>query len=213
MTPREAADHLRLVALSTSTPAIDANAIAVLLDHAKRLERTIDAMRDAIESLQAKALCPHLDMAFYPPRSQHAPRGVPTTAPRGAPTRGAEEEGKRPMRTPIDPSRFLRMICAGNPPHAPLIWGFVLRLGGPATREEKAWLRAHGYRFSGGAWGRRDRKASALQDPHEPRWDRALARWQEARERAHRSSRSSGARNPDRAPNFSSTLSTDPGSR
>lgn len=53
---------------------------------------------------------------------------------------------------------FKRRILSGNPPFAPHVWGWIIRLGGPATPGEKAWLKAHGYAFSGGKWVRADRK-------------------------------------------------------
>jgi hypothetical protein len=62
-------------------------------------------------------------------------------------------------RTPIDPALFQRRIFRGNPPHAPHVWGWRLKLGRPATQAERAWLREHGYAFSGGRWHREDREA------------------------------------------------------
>jgi hypothetical protein len=65
------------------------------------------------------------------------------------------------MRTPIDPELFKRQRFSGNPPHAPYVFGFVIRFRRAgmfgrtrqrsATPEERAWLHTHGYKFSGGA--------------------------------------------------------------
>lgn len=56
------------------------------------------------------------------------------------------------------PDLFKRRVFSGNPPHAPHRYGWILRLGGPATAAERAWLKAHGYGFSGGKWLRPDRR-------------------------------------------------------
>lgn len=63
-------------------------------------------------------------------------------------------------RGPVDAGVFCREVFGGNPPHAPRVYGWVVRLGGPPTDAERAWLRSHGYRFSGGAWKRRDRRST-----------------------------------------------------
>lgn len=60
------------------------------------------------------------------------------------------------MRTPIAPKLFQRRLFSGNPPFAPRVYGWIIRLGGPATKTERTWLKAHGYAFSGGKWGRPD---------------------------------------------------------
>jgi len=62
------------------------------------------------------------------------------------------------VRTPIEPKLFKHRVFSGNPPHAPHRYGWIVRLGGPATAVERAWLKAHGYTFSGGKWCRLDRK-------------------------------------------------------
>jgi hypothetical protein len=61
------------------------------------------------------------------------------------------------MKTPIDPKLFQHRIFGGNPPVAPYRYGWIIRLGGPATKIEHQWLKLHGYRFSGGKWCREDR--------------------------------------------------------
>ena len=71
------------------------------------------------------------------------------------------------MRTPIDPAMFHRRKFSGHPPCTSIVWGFVVRLVAVttagvtrqrrATPEERAWLRAHGYRFYGSRWYRADR--------------------------------------------------------
>lgn len=62
-------------------------------------------------------------------------------------------------RAPIDPAWFQRRRFGGNPPFHPYFYGWIVRLGGPASKAQKAWLKAHGYTHqSGGKWARRDRK-------------------------------------------------------
>lgn len=61
------------------------------------------------------------------------------------------------MRCPIDPALFKRRLFSGNPPHAPHVYGWIIRLHRYTTDIEKAWLHAHGYEFSGGKWCRADR--------------------------------------------------------
>ena len=55
------------------------------------------------------------------------------------------------------PELFKRRVFSGNPPHAPHRYGWLLRLRRPATDAERAWLKLHGYGFSGGKWLRPDR--------------------------------------------------------
>lgn len=91
---------------------------------------------------------------------------------------GEPMAGEHIVRTPIDPALFRRQLFSGNPPHAPNVCGFVIRFtetsrtglpcSRPATPIEHTWLRAHGYRFSGGKWCRADRRpARSVQ----PSWD------------------------------------------
>jgi len=71
------------------------------------------------------------------------------------------------VRCPIAGTDFRRELFSGNPPHAPHAYGWVVRLGGSSTLEQRAWLRAHGYRASGKKWCRADRT-----DSHESRVQR-----------------------------------------
>jgi hypothetical protein len=50
----------------------------------------------------------------------------------------------------------IRVLLSGNPPIAPYRYGWRITLGGPALREEKAWLHVHRYHFAGGQWWRCD---------------------------------------------------------
>jgi hypothetical protein len=59
-------------------------------------------------------------------------------------------------RCPISADCFRRELFGGNPPHAPHVYGWVVRLGGLTSPVQRAWLRAHGYRFSGHKWCRAD---------------------------------------------------------
>jgi hypothetical protein len=62
-----------------------------------------------------------------------------------------------PASLPIEGVR--RRIFSGNPPHAPYVYGWVMDpLGRHTTDAEKQWLRAHGFKFSGGKWHRQDPK-------------------------------------------------------
>lgn len=45
---------------------------------------------------------------------------------------------------------------SGNPPHASVVMGWIVRLRGPATKEEKAWFKSNQFVFSGGKWGKPD---------------------------------------------------------
>lgn len=65
-----------------------------------------------------------------------------------------------PRPSTLVPDLFKRQVFSGNPPHAPHRYGWILRLGGPATAAERAWLKAHSYGFSGGKWLRPDRELS-----------------------------------------------------
>lgn len=65
----------------------------------------------------------------------------------------ALSDGTRPPR-----ECFERSILSGNPPSAPYVHGWIVRLGGPATIAERAWLVAHGYKYGGGKWVRADRR-------------------------------------------------------
>jgi hypothetical protein len=65
------------------------------------------------------------------------------------------------VRCPLATNSFRRELFSGNPPHAPHVYGWVVRLGGSATPEQHAWLKGHGYKFSGGKWCRAD---AALQE-------------------------------------------------
>jgi hypothetical protein len=71
------------------------------------------------------------------------------------------------VRCPIGMNSFHRKLFSGNPPHAPHVYGWIVRLGGSATPEQRAWLKSHGYCFSGGKWcraaenGRPDNRAEA----------------------------------------------------
>lgn len=55
---------------------------------------------------------------------------------------------------------FKRRLFSGNlhAQNAPLYYGWILRLGGPALPAEKSWLKSHGYTFSGGKWCKKDSK-------------------------------------------------------
>lgn len=64
----------------------------------------------------------------------------------------------------LAPDLFQRQWFSGNPPHAPNRYGWILRLGGPATVAERSWLKAHGYEFSGGKWCRPDRELPSKED-------------------------------------------------
>lgn len=57
------------------------------------------------------------------------------------------------------PVLFRRRRFSGNPPHAPVRYGWVVRLWGPSRPSERAWLKAHGYRYAGGKWLKPDRAA------------------------------------------------------
>lgn len=48
------------------------------------------------------------------------------------------------------------VVWSGNPPHAPYAYGWLFKLDRYTTPEERAWLKAHGWRFSGGKWGKPD---------------------------------------------------------
>lgn len=65
------------------------------------------------------------------------------------------------MRTPIAPDLFRRQVFSGNPPIAPHVSGWIIKLRRPATAAERSWLKAHGYAFSGGKWARPDTGRSA----------------------------------------------------
>ncbi len=60
------------------------------------------------------------------------------------------------VRCPIAASDFRRELFSGDPPRAPHVYGWVVRLGGAAAPAQRAWLRGHGYRSSGGKWCRAD---------------------------------------------------------
>jgi hypothetical protein len=62
------------------------------------------------------------------------------------------------VRCPIDGDCFRRELFSGNPPHAPHVHGWVVRFGGRASLEQRAWLKGHGYSFSGGKWCRSDKR-------------------------------------------------------
>lgn len=65
---------------------------------------------------------------------------------------------KLPRPATLARELFKRRVFSGNPPHAPHRYGWLLRLGGPATAEERAWLKAHGYgHMAQGTWLRVDR--------------------------------------------------------
>ena len=53
--------------------------------------------------------------------------------------------------------RLRRVVLSGNPPHSDYEYGWMAdRFGRHTTDCEKAWLRANGFRFSGGKWWRSD---------------------------------------------------------
>ena len=64
------------------------------------------------------------------------------------------------MRAPatLIEAGFKRRIFSGNPhaQNAPYRYGWIIRLGGPVRADEKRWLVAHGYSYSGGKWCRAD---------------------------------------------------------
>ena len=49
-----------------------------------------------------------------------------------------------------------RVNWCGNPPHAPYEYGWVIRIPGYTTPEQRKALRDAGFRFYGGKWGRKD---------------------------------------------------------
>lgn len=64
----------------------------------------------------------------------------------------------------ITSSIFQRRIFSGNPPITPHYRGWIIRLSGPATVAERAWLKAHGFAFSGGKWCKPDRNDYVCRD-------------------------------------------------
>jgi hypothetical protein len=56
----------------------------------------------------------------------------------------------------IQASHPRRRVLSGNPPHSRHVYGWVVRLDGPATDAERAWLKSNGFEFCGGKWIRRD---------------------------------------------------------
>ena len=49
-------------------------------------------------------------------------------------------------------ARVSYRLFSGHPPYAPARYGWSVRLGRHTTLAERAWFRAHGFAFGGGAW-------------------------------------------------------------
>ena len=71
--------------------------------------------------------------------------------------RRALEQEIEELSPPATLAGFRRCPFRGNPPFSPLVYGWVLRLDRRTTRDERAWLKATGFIFSGGTWQREDR--------------------------------------------------------
>lgn len=63
-------------------------------------------------------------------------------------------------RVSIPSHWFNRIVCSGF--DSDRVLGFSVNLGGRASKEERRWLKSHGYVFSGGAWIRADRKQTRM---------------------------------------------------
>lgn len=69
---------------------------------------------------------------------------------------GPEELADAPQTLLAYGVRWERVRWSGNPPHAEVVFGWRVKLNSNATGDEKAWFHRHGFRFSGGRWGRPD---------------------------------------------------------
>ena len=62
-----------------------------------------------------------------------------------------------------DVERVSYHLFSGNPlvPGCPLVYGWTFRLRRYTTVKERAWLKANGWRFSGGRWSKADNSGGA----------------------------------------------------
>lgn len=67
---------------------------------------------------------------------------------------GPDGVGDAPVS--LQEAAWKRVRWSGNPPYSEPLFGWRTRLGRHTTADEKKWLHAQGFEFSGGWWGRPD---------------------------------------------------------